>query len=138
MLNAVDGVVHFLRIDRGEDLAGSIVSYCDERGILSAAVSGIGAVEQVELGFYDLGKKQYCRRRLEGIFELVALTGNVTRVDGKAFLHGHASLAGADFQALGGHLFGGKVAVTAEVFLVETRLPLEQVDEAIGLKLIRL
>ena len=132
-----EGSVHFLRLDRGEDLAGRLTAYCEAAGIRSAAVSGIGAVEGVELGYYDLGARQYLRRRLEGIWELVALGGNVTRVDGRPFLHAHAVLGDAQLGLRGGHFFGGTIAVTGEIHLVETGLPLTRaMDEGVGLKLV--
>ena len=132
-----EGSTHLLRVDRGEDLVASITGYCDAAGISSASVSGIGAVQGVEIGFYQLAAKQYQRMRFEGIFELLTLSGNITRVDGKAFMHAHATLGASDFSVLGGHLFAAEVAVTGEIFLVETRLALtRKMNDGVGLKLI--
>ncbi len=132
-----EGSTHLLRGDRGEDLASSITAYCDAAGIRSASVSGIGAVQGVEIGYYNLAAKQYQRRRLEGIFELLSLSGNITSVDGKAFMHAHATLGAPDFSVLGGHLFAAAVAVTGEIFLVETPLALtRKMNDEVGLKLI--
>jgi predicted DNA-binding protein with PD1-like motif len=132
-----DGGIHFLRLDRGEDLTAGITSYCDERRIRSAHVGGIGAVEDVELGYYDLKERTYLRKKLEGIFELVSLAGNITRVEGKAFLHAHAVLGGRDLSLAGGHFFGGRIAVTGEIYLIETHLELTRaMNEDVGLKLV--
>jgi predicted DNA-binding protein with PD1-like motif len=132
-----DGDKHFLRLDRGEDLAAGITAYCDEKGIRNAQVAGIGAVEDVELGYYDLDARQYLRCRPKGIFELLSLAGNVTQVDGRAFLHAHAVLAGRDLSLTGGHFFGGRIAVTGEIHIVETRLGLTRaMNEDVGLKLV--
>ncbi len=132
-----DGNIHFLVLKRGEDLAAGITAYCDENRIRSAQVTGIGAVEDVELGFYDLEARTYLRRKLQGIYELLSLTGNITRVDGKAFLHAHAVLGARDYSCMGGHLFGARVAVTGEIVMVETHLALTRaMNEEVGLKLV--
>ena len=132
-----EGNMHLLRVDRGEDLVASITRYCDEAGIDSACVSGIGAVMGVEIGTYDLPARKYLRRQLEGVFELLSLSGNVVSVDGKAFMHAHATLGLADLTVLGGHLFAAVVAVTGEIFLVETPMALtRKMNDQVGLKLI--
>ncbi|MFH1437674.1 MAG: PPC domain-containing DNA-binding protein [Pseudomonadota bacterium] len=137
MESTTRGDLHFLRLDRGEDVAASITAYCDEAGIRSAAVSGIGAIEDVEIGFYDLAARQYLKRRLEGIYELISLAGNITRVDGRAFMHAHVTLGARDFTVTGGHLFGGKIAVTGEIFLAGAGMALtREMNDEIGLKLI--
>ena len=138
MESTTTGSLHFLRLDRGEDLAASVTDYCEDAGIRSAAVSGIGAIEDVEIGYYDMAEKKYLRKKLEGIFELVSLLGNVTRVDGKSFMHAHVTLGARDFSLTGGHLFGGRIAVTGEVFLADAGMALtREMNEAIGLKLIK-
>ena len=137
MESNVRGNLHFLRLDRGEDVAASITAYCDEAGIRSAAVSGIGAIEDVEIGYYDLATRRYLKRRLEGIYELIFLAGNITRVDGNAFMHAHVTLGARDFTVTGGHLFGGKIAVTGEIFITEAGMALtREMNDEIGLKLI--
>lgn len=128
---------HFLRLDRGEDLVSNVLSYCDRAGIRCASVKGIGAVEDVELGYYDLSAKEYLRRKYDGIYELLSLAGNVAKVDGKAFMHAHALIASRELEVHGGHFFGGKIGVVGEIFLVECGLPLtRKMNDAIGLKLI--
>jgi len=132
-----DGNIHFLRLDRGEDVTSQVTAYCDSVGIISAVVSGIGAVEDVEVGYYDLRAREYLKRKLDGIFELLSLAGNITSVDGKAFMHAHAVLGSREFTIHGGHFFKGKVAVTGEIYLIDSRLPLtRRMNEAVGLKLV--
>jgi predicted DNA-binding protein with PD1-like motif len=121
-----EGSTHLLRIDRGEDLVSSVTGYCEA-----------AAVRSVEIGYYDLAAKQYRRRRPDGIFELISLSGNITAVDGKAFMHAHVVLGAQDFSVLGGHLFAAEVAVTGEIFLMEMPLGLtRKMNDDVGLKLI--
>lgn len=131
------GKIHFLRLDRGEDIVPLVTSYCEEAGLRSAMLSGIGAIEEIEIGFYDLKAREYLRRRLDGIFELLSLTGNITKSQGKAFMHAHAVLSSREFDLVGGHFFGGKVAVTCEIFLAESGMLLSRkMNEEIGLRLV--
>jgi len=137
MESRANGRLHFLRLDRGDDLAACVAAYCRDAGVAAAAVAGIGAIEEVELGYYVLPAKTYDRRRLEGVWELLSLAGNVTLLDGAPFLHAHVVLSGPDFTVRGGHLFGGRIAVTGELFIVEAGMPLaREMDEAIGLRLV--
>ncbi len=132
-----EGNNHQLRIDRGENLVSSVTGYCEEVGLPSAVVWGIGAVENVEIGYYDLGAKQYRRCRLDGIFEILSLWGNITTAQGRVFWHAHVTLGSADFSVSGGHLFDAVVAITGEIFILGMSLPLTRtMNEEIGLKLI--
>jgi predicted DNA-binding protein with PD1-like motif len=104
-----------VRFDRGEKLPDAIAEFCGARGIPAASAHGIGAIEDVELGYYDLATKSYERLRLLGSWELVSLTSFVATWDGKPFAHTHAVVSGRDFVAKGGHLFSGTVSVTVEL-----------------------
>ena len=104
-----------VRLDRGEKLPEAIARVCRECRIPAATVHGIGAIEDVELGYYDLASKSYERIRLEGSWELVSLTSFVSTWEGTHFPHTHAVVSGRDFSAKGGHLFSGTVSVTVEL-----------------------
>lgn len=129
-----------LRIERGRSLLDEIITCCRERAIGSAWLTGLGAVSDVELGYYDLPAQSYLRTRLPGILELVSLVGNVAWVDGAPIVHAHAALADRDCALRGGHLFAATVAVTVELRLQPlTDAPLGRaLDPAIGLKLLAL
>jgi predicted DNA-binding protein with PD1-like motif len=113
---AVEGG-YLLRFDRGEKLPEGIAEFCLAQRIPAATAHGLGAIEDVELGYYDLAAKSYERVRLAGSWELVSLTTFVSTWDGKPFAHTHAVVSGRDFNAKGGHLFSGTVSITAEVRL---------------------
>lgn len=138
--NVKDSSMYFLRLDRGEDVIEMITSFCRQVGIGSGLIYGLGAIEQPEIGYYDLSRKRYLRKKLDGIFELLSLTGNITSVEnGAVFLHAHVTLAPADYRVVGGHLFGGKIGVTGEFFIFKTDLKLvRKFDEKVGLKLIHI
>jgi uncharacterized protein len=127
----------FVRLDRGEELLVALTRFCKDQGIGCASLTGIGAVEDSVLGYYDLGLFTYLNKTIPGVCELVSLTGNVTLVDGEPFIHAHACLGRRDLTILGGHLVQATVAVTAEVFLDPCEGSLERVlDPEVKLKLI--
>ena len=126
----------FIRLDRGEQVLTSLQQAFREANIRSGIVQAIGALEDVELGYFVLSEKQYRRKKLEGIFELLAFSGNISQVDGQAFLHAHAVIGDPEFRVWGGHFFDAKVAVTMEVFVYPVNYALSrQHDTFTGLKL---
>lgn len=114
-------------LERGEPLRERIEALAAKEGIAAARVHGIGAVEGAELGCYVLSERKYLRRTFPGILELVSLEGNLALKDGKPFLHAHATLAGEDFAAFGGHLFDARVGVLVEIFVLPLATPLPRV-----------
>ena len=115
MINAKHGKTHFIRIDKDEDLFESLLAWAEKEQIKSGHLSGIGALKDVELGFYHLNKKQYERKVFPKEAELLSLEGNLSFLDNKPFFHIHAVLGDEGFRAFGGHLFSAKVAVTCEI-----------------------
>jgi hypothetical protein len=110
----VDGGL-LARFDPGEKLPSGIVELCTKFRIPAATAQGIGALEDIELGYYDLAAKSYERLHLAGSWELVGLTSFVSTWEEKLFAHTHVVVSGRDFAAKGGHLFGGTVSITVEL-----------------------
>lgn len=110
-----------VRLERGEDVIETLTS---ERNIPGGIVSGIGAIRNVELGYFDTAVGDYRRRSISDIVELVNLAGNISHLNSRPFVHLHAAIADSDQRLLGGHLFAGVVAGTAELFtrIIDTRL----------------
>jgi predicted DNA-binding protein with PD1-like motif len=50
-------------VDSGERLIASLTRKLRELGLQGGWLSGVGSVTDVELGYYDLEKKEYVRRR---------------------------------------------------------------------------
>ena len=128
-----------LVLRRGEPVVATVLGWVEREQIASGSLSGLGSIRDAELGYYDLDKREYLRRRWPGDMEVVNLTGNLARRDGQPVLHAHATLSGPDFAAVGGHLFEATVAVTLEL---EVRPGADAVrrapDEETGLNLIHL
>ena len=128
---------HLVRLDRGEGVTESLTAFLKEREIRGGWLSGIGGVENAELGFYDLASRTYRRRRVEGTVELIHYAGNITMLDGEPFIHAHAVVSGADFRPLSGHFFEARVAVTGEFVIRPAAWGAKRgLDDVVGLNLI--
>ena len=127
---------YIIRLDKGEDVFEEIKNFAEQKGITAAEFNGIGAVANVEIGSYNLEKKEYDFRTLKEPLEVVSMIGNVALVDGEQFLHIHAVLSDPDLTCYGGHMNKMLVHVTLEVFLTPHNTKIvRELDEAIGLKL---
>lgn len=132
---------HTIKLERGEELISTLTRFCADEGVRNAVFQGIGAVERVEIGYYDLGKREYYFKKDEGVFEVAAMQGNVALVDGKPFIHVHAVLSRCDesLACIGAHIKEAYVAVTLEIFMTPLDTSIERtLDEGIGLKLLSL
>jgi len=110
------GSFPLLRFDKGDEFPSGLEQWCAMEGIRGAGIlCGVGMLSGTDLGVFDGTNYAHCI--FEEACEVLSLQGNVAIRDGKPFAHVHASISGHDFQAHGGHLFTGVVAVTLEVVL---------------------
>jgi uncharacterized protein len=117
MKSLIQGEIHILALEIGEELVQSILDYAAQSKISAASIQAIGAIRNFELGYYVLNEKQYLRKKVDEIAELISCSGNLAIKDDKPFVHVHVSAGLSDFSVIGGHLFSAIVAVTAEVIL---------------------
>ncbi len=110
---------HIIIIERNEKLAAVLNDIVAKHKIKGGLISGLGALKDVEMGYYELGKRDYIRKTFsEEDYELISLNGNISLKDGKPYCHLHASLGCSDFSVFGGHLFEATVAVTCEISII--------------------
>ncbi|HXK38771.1 MAG TPA: PPC domain-containing DNA-binding protein [Candidatus Paceibacterota bacterium] len=150
MRSTKDGKNHVIILERGEDVIPALEKYCAEHGITAGVFTGIGAVNKIEIGYYEFEKREYHFRSEAGDFEVASMNGNVALFDpeggsasdgagGKPFIHAHAVLSRCDktLECIGAHIKKASVAVTLEVFLTEMNVGLTRKhDDFIGLKLL--
>lgn len=130
----------FLVLERGEEVIETLRLFCEKEEMHWAQFSGIGAVEDVTIGYYDLATKQYVFNEEEGPFEVCNLDGNVSELEEEPRVHAHAVLSRCDetLSCIGGHVRSATVALTLEVCLWEVTQPLLRgFDEETGLNLLR-
>jgi predicted DNA-binding protein with PD1-like motif len=126
---------YLVRLVPGEEVIGSLTGFLKRHAVTSGALSGIGALTDVELGYFQRRNSIYIRRVVHGEWELLSLTGNVSRAEGEPFVHAHVVLSDEQFQMTGGHLFRAVVTVTAEIVVNVWRVEIERaLDPRMGLR----
>ncbi len=122
-------------LDKEQSILATLTEIVKEKNIQGGHIVGIGAVKDVQLGYYHLEQKEYLRKTFSGEdYELIALNGNISVRDGAPYVHAHTAIGAQDFSVLGGHLFEAKVAVTAEIHITPFgAMPERQLNPALGL-----
>lgn len=110
-----------VRVERGEEVVGTLTRFVREMGIEAGVISGIGAVREITLGFFDPDTKEYINEQFEESYEVASLNGSVSLFEGETILHLHATLADGNHNAKAGHLFSATVSATLEAHI--TKLP---------------
>lgn len=132
-----DGIVTALILEKGEPVHESIIQVSKDLKIPGAFVTGIGALQDVSIGYFQLKSKSYKEIILEGLVELLALNGSISWKGDKPFVHLHAVLGLEDGSVRGGHLVSAIIGVTGEIFIHKTGKRLERASvEEFGLSLI--
>ncbi len=108
---------YLVRLDKGEEALSTLTEFVTDKKIPCGVLQGIGAVHDVELGYFDLKINNYRRKKVKRTVEVVSLLGNISYLKNKPFVHAHVTVAGPDQKLLGGHFFKGTVAVTLEIYI---------------------
>lgn len=123
----------------GEVLPDELNAVAARRNWTCGWVSGIGAVANVRLAYYDLQQRKYLPIKVEGIVELTSLNGNLSLLDGKPFWHLHATVARRDGTIAGGHVLHLETAITVECWIGRTDWQVVRgPDDFSGLNLLKL
>ena len=126
--------VHFIKMEKGEDILETIVKYCKKVDLKSGAVYGLGAVEKASLGFFDLKSKTYLTNNYDFNAEILTCTGNIAKnkETDEYIAHIHMTIGDSEGKTFGGHLLpGNPISVTGEftIFEIDTTLKREIDDE---------
>ena len=122
----------------GDEVAGGLFAFAHEHGVSGAYFTGIGALREVTLGYWDWETKDYRPIPVREQVEVLSLAGNIALApDAGPKVHAHVVVGKADGTAHGGHLLEGHVRPTLEVFLVESPRHLRRThDPTTGLAMI--
>ena len=107
----------FVRMDDGEDFYEKLYEVLDKYSVESGVIlGGIGMLRDFTIGWFN--GKEYEKEKISTPHELVSTSGNISVLEnGEIFAHIHAALASPDKKLVGGHLFGGTVNNTVELFI---------------------
>ena len=111
------GNTYMIRIDLGEDIIESLKKICEDEQIHLGRVEAIGATDHAVIGVYDLEKKDYYPEKIDEFMEIASLNGSITAMEGKPYIHLHATLADQNHVIHGGHVLEMRVGATCEMFV---------------------
>jgi len=127
---------YVVRLDPQEEILTSLADLADKENIRLAEISGLGAVNDIQVGVYNTVEKQYHANNFTGFYEITSLTGTVTRQGGNVYLHVHMSAGDGKGHVVGGHLNKAVISATGEILVrvIDGEVG-RKYSEAIGLNL---
>jgi predicted DNA-binding protein with PD1-like motif len=117
LLSDGDAKTYLLVFRTGQEVMKGLRAFARKHQLTAGHLTGIGAVRDAVIGYFDPQTKTYLRHREEGQAEVLSLTGNLSLVEGEPFFHVHVALGRRDGSARGGHLFAATVRPTVELVL---------------------
>jgi predicted DNA-binding protein with PD1-like motif len=107
-----------LVFERGEEPIAALERYAQEQALDSSRFAATGALEEVELGYFDRKRQTYRAIAIRERVEVVALVGDIeahgTRV------HAHVVFERRDGSICGGQLLRARVGPTLDLVLIES------------------
>jgi len=121
LLSGGDAKTFLLVFRTGQEVMKGLLAFARKHKLVAGHVTGIGAISDGVIGYFDPEKKTYLRAHEKGQAEVLSLTGNLALYKGEPFFHVHVALGWRDGSARGGHLFEATVRPTVEVMLTAYR-----------------
>jgi len=112
--------IYYVRIDKGEEIITELLQICGREGIQSAVFTGIGGCSHAEIQTFIPQKGTFETEILDGMLELINITGNIITDDDQLFHHTHAVFSykkESEHKIAAGHMKALTVLYTAEIEL---------------------
>ena len=104
----------YVSIDKGELVNQQLLEVAKIENLKSGWINGLGAISDIEIGYWNIEKKIYIKQKFNKHYELLSLIGNISLVESEPFIHNHISFSDTKFKVYGGHLFDAEVIAAAE------------------------
>ena len=108
---------YLLSVDNHCEITEALAAFCEEKQIKSGIVGGLAAISEATFRFLDPATKQYVDKTFAEQMEVTCLTGNISRKDGKTYLHIHVTASRRDYTCIGGHLLTARVNGACELYV---------------------
>lgn len=129
--------IYAVVLGKGDEVLSGLTELAERNNLRASHFTAIGAFGSSLFGWFDHERHAYRNIPVDQQAEVVSLTGNISLVEGKPFVHIHGVVSLPDGTTRGGHLLHASVWPTLEVFLTEAPHPLSRVkDPETGLSLI--
>ena len=108
---------YIVSLDNHVSLMEALAAFCNEKGILSGSISGLGATNSATFRYLNLETMEYVDKCFNEQMELTAIEGNISRKDGSVYLHVHVTASRSDYTCIGGHLLDARISGACELFI---------------------
>jgi len=128
---------YVIRLEKGEKVVERLLELCAKERVGAGYFSGLGAVSEAELGYFNLEKKEYSWQKFSGQFEITSFQGNISEMSGKSYIHAHIVIGDSEFSSWSGHIKEAVVGPTCEIFLTKLDTAISRKkDKETGLNLL--
>jgi len=114
LLSDGDAKTYLLVFHTGQEVMSGLLAFARKHKLVAGHLTGIGAVSDAVIGYFDPEKRAYLRNAERGQAEVLSLTGNLALNNDEPFFHVHVALGLRDRSARGGHLFAATVRATQD------------------------
>ena len=130
------GNTYILSLDNHVEVTAALAAFCEERGIQSGSIEGLGAVSEATFRYLNPETMKYVDKTFREQMEITALVGNISRKDGKPYLHIHITASRSDYSCIGGHLLTARINGACELFVKDLGVEVGRcLDEETGINL---
>ncbi|HEY1861588.1 MAG TPA: PPC domain-containing DNA-binding protein [Gemmataceae bacterium] len=137
LLSDGDAKTYLLVFRTDQEVMRGLLAFARKHKLVAGHLTGIGAISDAVVGYFDPQKKAYLRNQEKGQAEVLSLTGNLALNNDEPFFHVHVALGLRDGSARGGHLFEMTVRPTVELVLNTYPRPVRRkIDADTGLPLL--
>ncbi|WP_211229704.1 PPC domain-containing DNA-binding protein [Olivibacter sitiensis] len=125
---------YIVSVQDKSSILDALTDFVVTQKIQAGQITGIGAVNEATLRFFNPETKKYVDKTFQEQMEVSNLSGNISEVEGKPMLHLHITLGKSDYTALAGHLLDAKIRGAGEFFIYPLDNHVVKVkNEAVGL-----
>jgi uncharacterized protein len=122
---------------KSDEVLSGVSDFAAQQHVASARFTGIGALKEATVGWFDPGRKSYKLNLIRQQVELVSLIGDIGLYNGIPVVHTHFSVGFPDGSMKGGHLIAAVTYPTVELFMTVFPTALQKkLDKETDLKLI--
>ena len=133
------GNTYVLSLDNHVEITEALAAFCEEKGIKSGSIDGLGAVSEATFRYLNPATMNYVDKTFKEQMELTSVVGNISRKDGKPYLHIHITASRSDYTCIGGHLLTARINGACELFVTDLGVEVgRQLDSEIGINLYKL
>jgi predicted DNA-binding protein with PD1-like motif len=127
---------YIVSVEDRSSILEALTDFVTSQKIQAGQITGIGAVNEATLRFFDPITNKYSNKAFNEQMEVSNLSGNISTVEGKTILHLHITLGRKDYTALAGHLLDAKIRGAGEFFVYPIDAKVIKVkNEEIGLNI---